>query len=258
MILTIDIGNTTVALGGVEGEQGGYAVRFTARLPTDLTWDGAAYEKGLLDVLTQQGLGPEDLEGAVLSSVVPAVEKSVAQSVQRVLGKPPVVITAESATGLTFAVPEPEKVGRDRLADGAWAAASCPLPAITVDLGTATTFNVIGKGGVFLGGAIAAGVATGLHALADRTAQLPALKVETPKGYIGRDTAECMAIGAVAGAAALVDGLVRGMERELGEPVTLLLTGGAAGYVSPLVEHPHTYDPDLLLKGLALLYEKNR
>lgn len=259
MILTIDIGNTTVTLGGVEEVPGGdCAARFMTRLGTNRSWGVSEYTAGIRNILEGRRLGPEDFRGAILSSVVPQVEEAVWKSTQEVLGKEPVRVTAASDTGLTIDLPEPDKVGCDRLADAAWAAARFPLPAVTVDLGTAATFNVIRRGGVFCGGVIAAGPEAGLRALAARTAQLPEIGLCTPERVIGRNTRESMLSGAVAGTAAMVDGIVRGIEEELGEQVTLVITGGTAAYVEPLVRHPHVYDPEVLLKGLALLYEKNR
>lgn len=259
MLLTIDIGNTTISLGGLEkAPQGDYFARFMARLDTDRGWGAAEYSAGLREILGRQQVRPDAFQGVIISSVVPQVVEAVRESAREVIGKEPLLVTVKSDTGLTIDLPEPEKVGCDRLVDAAWVAAHFPLPAVTVDLGTATTFNVIREGGVFCGGVIAAGPDTGLQALAARAAQLPKIELCVPERIVGRNTAESMLSGAVAGTAAMVDGIVRGIEEELGAQVTLVLTGGTAKYVEPLVRHPHSYDPEILLKGLALLYEKNR
>ena len=142
--------------------------------------------------------------------------------------------------------------------DAAWAAANYPLPLVTVDLGTCTTLNVVRRGGIFTGGVIAAGVETGIRALARNTAQLSAVKLKTPDHIIGKNTAECLLSGAVAGTAAMLDGIVGRIEEELGEPVTLVTTGGAARLVEPLLRHPHIHDPEMLTLGLAYLYDRNR
>ena len=126
---------------------------------------------------------------------------------------------------------------------------------MTVDLGTATTFNVLGENGVFLGGLIAPGLETGIHALASRTAQLPVLTLCPPEELIGRDTEACMRSGAVYGTAAMIDGIVSRVETELDRKVTLILTGGLAGLVEPFCLHSRVWDPQLLPKGLALLYD---
>ena len=141
--------------------------------------------------------------------------------------------------------------------DAAYAAANFPLPVVTVDLGTATTFNVVDENRVFRGGVICPGLSTGLRALGDRCAQLPQVHLGSPKSAIGTNTEKCMLSGSVMGTAVLIDGMVQRIEEELGRPVTLVVTGGLAKYVTPLCRHPLTYDPELLMKGLALLYQLN-
>ncbi len=259
MILVVDIGNTTVSFGGVSvSPRGEYRVAFTTKLDTNCSWDSADYTLALLKKLRALGREQEHFTGIVISSVVPKVLDTVRESMLSAFGLEPLVVTCESDLGISVEVPEPHKVGRDRLADAAWAAAHYPLPLVTVDLGTATTFNVVKEGGVFCGGVIAAGMETGLKALGTHTAQLPKLELETPEHVIGIDTASCMRSGAVYGAAALVDGVVRSIEEELGSQVTLVITGGGAAYIDCLVWHPHSYDPDMILKGLAYLYQRNR
>ena len=165
--------------------------------------------------------------------------------------------TPEIRTGLTMGVPAPHAVGKDRIVDAAYAAANFPLPVITVDLGTATTFNVVDENRVFRGGVICPGLSTGLRALGERCAQLPQVHLSSPKNAIGTNTESCMLSGSVLGTAVLLDGIAARIEEELGRPATLVVTGGLAKYVTPLCRHPLTYDPELLLKGLALLYQLN-
>lgn len=126
-----------------------------------------------------------------------------------------------------------------------------------MDLGTATTFNVIDHRGCFIGGAIMPGLETGFHALTQKAAQLYTVSISTPKHYIGRNTSDCMNIGVVTGMAGAVDGIVRHMEQEIGEQATLVLTGGCAELVGPLLSHAHVMDPDLLSKGIAYIYDMN-
>lgn len=250
MIIVIDIGNTNVKLVGMEGE----TVLFSGKVETNRAWTAADYAPRLQPLLEQAG----GAEGAILSSVVPPVTVSVGQAVEALLGIRPLILGPDTAFGLTVALEHPEKVGRDRLVDAAWAAENMPLPCVTADLGTATTLNVILPGKVFAGGVICAGIETGLIALSYRAAQLPKLELTVPRYVIGRNTEECMISGAVAGTAAMLDGLVRSIEEEIGHPVSLAITGGGGAYVSPLVHHEHVYDRDLTLKGLALVYEMNR
>ncbi len=251
MLLTVDIGNTTVCFSGLERtETEDYRVVFSSKRDTDPARTPEDWEMALHEIL-----GEYTFEGAVLSSVVPEVTQPVCTAVEAYLGYTPMQVNAHTDTGLTIRVPEPEKLGADRLVDAAWVAANYPLPAVTVDLGTATTMNVLGPGGVFLGGAIALGVETSLHTLGSMAAQLPPLEVSTPETLIGKTTEECMRVGAITGTAAVIDGLVSGVENRLG-PVTLVLTGGLSRWVSPLCRHAHVCDPQLLPKGLALIYDR--
>ncbi len=248
MILTVDIGNTTIALTVLERSGGDYNALFAEKIPSD----------GNFHVPLERVLGGfSSIECAVLSSVVPKLTEPVCRAVERFAGVSPKIISAASYRGiLSFAIPEPERLGLDRIADSAWAAARYPLPAMTVDMGTATTFNVIGGGigggGVFLGGIIAAGLRTALDALSERAAQLPKLAPDIPERLIGRNTAECMLSGAVIGSAAMTDGIAARVEKELGKPVTLILTGGGARLAEPFLTRGHVLEPYLLAKGLAL------
>ncbi len=193
MILAIDIGNTTVTLGGVRtAPQQAYSLEFTARIDINHTWSASQYESAIEQLFEDKNLSPSDFRGVIISSVVPSVLTLLQECVRNLFGTEPLLVTSESDLGMTFSIPHPEKVGRDRLVDAAWAAAHYPLPVITVDLGTATTFNVIRENSVFCGGAIAPGLDMGLGALSERTAQLPRLDLQTPERIIGRNTEECI------------------------------------------------------------------
>ena len=258
MILAIDIGNTTVTLGGVRiTPQQAYSLEFTARIDINHTWSASQYESAIEQLFEDKNLSPSDFRGVIISSVVPSVLTLLQECVRNLFGTEPLLVTSESDLGMTFSIPEPEKVGRDRLVDAAWAAAHYPLPVITVDLGTATTFNVVDENRVFRGGVICPGLSTGLRALGERCAQLPQVRLSSPKAAIGVNTESCMLSGSVLGTAVLLDGITQRIEEELGRPATLVVTGGLTKYVTPLCRHPLTYDPELLLKGLALLYQMN-
>ena len=243
MILAIDIGNTTVALGGIRDGR----VCFVARMDTVRTRTAAEY-RAEMDKIFAHRRHPERpmrFEGAL------------AECARHYTGRKPVIISPEIHTGLIMGVDEPHAVGKDRLVDAAYAAANFPLPVVTVDLGTATTFNVVDENRVFRGGVICPGLSTGLRALGDRCAQLPQVHLGSPRSAIGTNTEKCMLSGSVMGTAVLIDGMVQRIEEELGRPATLVVTGGLAKYVTPLCRHALTYDPELLMKGLALLYQLN-
>ena len=247
MILAIDIGNTTVALGGIRDGR----VCFVAHMDTVRTRTAAEYRAEMEKVFSHRRHPekPIRFEGAVLTSVVPQITGALAECARHYTGKKPVIVSPDIRTG--------HAVGKDRLVDAAYAAANFPLPVVTVDLGTATTFNVVDENKVFRGGVICPGLSTGLRALGERCAQLPQVHLSSPKSAIGVDTEKCMLSGSVLGTAVLLDGITQRIEEELGRPATLVVTGGLAKYVIPLCRHPLTYDPELLLKGLALLYQLN-
>ena len=186
MILAIDIGNTTVALGGIRDGR----VCFVARMDTVRTRTAAEY-RAEMDKIFAHRRHPERpmrFEGAVLTSVVPQITGALAECARHYTGKKPVIVSPDIRTGLTMGVDEPRAVGKDRLVDAAYAAANFPLPVITVDLGTATTFNVVDKDRVFRGGVICPGLSTGLRALGERCAQLPQVHLGSPKKAIGTNT----------------------------------------------------------------------
>ena len=135
MILAIDIGNTTVTLGGVRtAPQQAYSLEFTARIDINHTWSASQYESAIEQLFEDKNLSPSDFQGVIISSVVPSVLTLLQECVRNLFGTEPLLVTSESDLGMTFSIPEPEKVGRDRLVDAAWAAAHYPLPVITVDL----------------------------------------------------------------------------------------------------------------------------
>lgn len=255
MILAIDAGNTTVALGGIRDGR----VCFVARMDTVRTRTAAEYRVEMEKVFSHRRHPerPIRFEGAVLTSVVPQITDALAECARYYTGKPPVIVSPQIRTGLTMGVDEPDAVGKDRLVDAAYAAANYPLPVVTVDLGTATTFNVVDENRVFRGGVICPGLSTGLRALGERCAQLPQVHLASPQKAIGTNTAHCMLSGSVLGTAVLIDGMVQRIEEELGKPASLVVTGGLAKYVTPLCRHPLTSDPEMLMKGLALIYQLN-
>ena len=203
MILAVDIGNSNICIGGLDGMK----VLFTARMVTRPRCTGDEYTAELKFLLGRLGVTPEACEGVIVCSVVPDLTKVLADACTRLTGRKAMLVSPALNTGLTFAVDEPDRVGRDRIADATAAAAHYPLPCMTVDLGTATTYNVISSKREFLGGFILPGVQTSLRAISSGTAQLPPISPETPDHLIGRNTVECLNNGVMFGTAAMLDGL---------------------------------------------------
>ena len=253
MILAIDIGNTNICIGGLEGMNSLFSFRMVTR--PNCTPD--EYTAELRFLLRRFQFNPDECEGAILCSVVPALSNALAEAVYRLTGHEPLRVGHAIDTGLTFAIDAPERLGQDRIADAAAAAAGYPLPCMTVDLGTATTYNVIDAQRRFLGGFIVPGVLTSLRAISGRTAQLPPIAPEAPARLIGKNTVECLNGGAVFGTAAMLEGLADRVEAELGAPLTVVATGGLAPNILPCCQRDVQYDADLLFKGLAVLYARN-
>lgn len=254
MILAVDIGNTNVCIGGLDGQD----LLFTFRMVTRPRCTPDEYTAELRFLLRRVGFDATQCTGAILCSVVPALSEALAQAVHRLTGHLPLRVSHSLNTGLVFDVESPERVGQDRIADAAAAVALYPLPCMTVDLGTATTYNVIDASAHFLGGFIVPGVQTSLRAISAGTAQLPPIAPEATDHLIGRNTVECLNSGAVFGTAAMLEGLADRVEVELGQALTVVATGGLARGIIPCCRRKVLYDADLLFKGLAELYRRSQ
>ena len=237
-----------MVLSGIEGD----TIVFSGEVETNRGWDEVDYAYRLRPIVS--GV---TCRGVIISSVVPPITEAVRTAARTLLGVEPMVVDGQTETGLVVTLPEKEKIGRDRLVDAAWAAAHYPLPCMTVDLGTATTYNVISADKAFLGGFIVPGVQTSLRAISAGTAQLPPIAPEPPEHLIGANTVAALNNGAMFGTAAMLDGLADRVETELGQPLTVVVTGGLAPYIMPCCKRSIIYDADLLFKGLALLWERN-
>lgn len=253
MILAIDVGNTNVVLGCVE-DGVVKSINRMATNPNDLSND---YALKMLQSFDFDGIDYKNFEGAILSSVVPQVNRSIKAAVKKLTGLDCVVVGAGLKTGVNVKIDDPGTVAGDLITGVVGALALYEPPLIVVDMGTATTMIVVDKDGAYLGGAIMPGVGLSYSALSAGTSLLPSISIEAPKKYIGTNTVDCMKSGAVFGTAAMLDGMIDRMEDELGQSVTVVATGGIAGRIVPHCRREIKHDPDLLLKGLAILYQKN-
>ena len=253
MILAVDIGNTNIVLGAIEGER----ILFLERMATDRSATETEYLVRIRSVLLFRGIRAEELEGAVLCSVVPIVTMNVRPAVEQLIGKRAVVVGPGIKTGLRINIDNPGALGADRVADAVAAVHHYPVPLITIDMGTATTVGVVDENKTFIGGMIVPGVMVSLNALAGGTAQLPHISLDPPKHAIGRNTVECMQNGIIYHNAAGVDGMIERIEQQLGKKCTVVMTGGLSTVIAPHCKHERILDPELLLKGLVILYHKN-
>ena len=254
MILTVDIGNSNIVIGGVEED----SIVFEARLRTDATKTSDEYCIELKSLLDIYGIQAQTIEGSIISSVVPQVLNSFQTAIKKLTGKQSLVVGPGLKTGLNIKIENPAQTGADLVVGCVAALREHKPPMIVVDMGTATTMVVLDESGALVGGCICPGVKISMDALTGRTALLPGLQLDQPKRAIGKNTIECMRSGIMMGAACMVDGMIARMEAELGSPVTVVATGGIAKFVLPMCQREIVYDKDLLVKGLAALYRDNK
>ncbi len=254
MLLAIDIGNTNLVIGCMENDE----ILFKARIATDRTRTSDQYGVEIKNMMEAYGVQVSDIDDCIISSVVPPVFHSVRTGVIKVIGKQPMVVGPGLKTGLNIHVDVPSQVGSDRIVVAVAALAEYSAPLILMDLGTATTMDVVEPENVYMGGVILPGVKVALEALTSRAAQLPGISLDRPKHVIGKNTVDCMRSGMMYGTAASIDGLVERIEEELGHSCTLIATGGMAQFVAPLCKREIILEKDLLLKGLNILYKKNK
>ena len=254
MILAIDIGNSNIVIGCIENG----VIQNETRIATDLVKTSDQYCFDLKNMLSLSDVPVARLEDVIISSVVPPVLNSMRTAVLKLTGKKPFVVGPGIKTGLNILLDNPQQVGSDLIVAAVAALREYKPPLILIDLGTATTISVINKDRAYLGGCICPGVRISAEALSSRAALLPGIDLDQPRRAIGKNTTDCMRSGIMLGAACMLDGMVERMEQELGERATVVATGGIARFVLPMCRREIAYDRNLLLKGLAVLYQMNR
>ena len=228
MLLAIDVGNTNIVLGGIrDGEQ-----IFSARLKSDRSKTADQYALDIQGILTLYGVSPREVEGGILSSVVPYLQSVLPDAVKILTGVELMVVGPGIKTGLNIRTDNPASVGSDLIVAAVAARAKYKTPIAIVDMGTATTLSLVLRDNEYMGGMIIPGLWTSLNALSANAAQLPYIDLNGPAKLIGTNTVDCMRSGAINGTAAMLDGLLDRLEDELKEPVTPILTGGLSPPVS--------------------------
>ncbi len=254
MILAIDMGNTNIVVGCIDKEK----TYFIERLSTDKSKTAMEYAVSIKTVLELYSINICEIEGVIISSVVPPLIHTISGAVEKVVGKPPLVVGPGLKTGLNIKMDNPKTVGSDLIVDAVAGIKELGAPLIIIDMGTATTISVVDKDENYIGGIIAPGVRLSMEALASNTAQLYRVSLDKPRKTIGKNTIDCMKSGLVLGAASMMDGLIDRIEEELGYHAPVVATGGLAPVVIPLCKHDIMIKDDLLLKGLMIIYDKNR
>ncbi len=254
MILAIDIGNTNIVVGCIDEEK----IYFTERLSTVRTKTELEYAVDLKTVLDIYHIKRTDIEGCIISSVVPQITGIAKLAAEKILKKEVMVLGPGVKTGLNIVMDNPGQLGADLVADAVAGLDSYPVPLVVIDMGTATTISVVNSKKQYIGGMIMPGVRISLDALTARASQLSGISIDAPRHIIGKNTIECMKSGVLYSNAAALDGIIDRIEEELGEKTTVIATGGLAKKIVPHCRKEIILDEELLLKGLMLIYRKNK
>ena len=254
MILTIDIGNTNIVVGGIDKDKTHFIERIsTVRTKTELEY--AIDIKLLLDI---NKIKADQIEGGIISSVVPQITNIVKIAAEKILKTEVMVLAAGVKTGLYIKIDNPAQLGADLVANAVAGIHNYPVPLIIIEMGTATTLSVVDEKKQYIGGMILPGPRISLDALTARASQLSGISLEAPKNIVGKNTIECMKSGIVYSNAAAMDGMIERIEEEIGCKATVVATGGLAKSIIPHCKREVILDEELMLKGLYIIYEKNK
>ncbi|WP_405105871.1 type III pantothenate kinase [Paenibacillus sp. FSL K6-1217] len=255
MILVVDIGNTNIVLGVYRGSELLHHFRLsTARQST-------VDEYGVMihNLFSMSNLSFRDVEGVIISSVVPPLVQVIVEMCVKFIGKDPLLVGPGIKTGLNLRYENPREVGADRIVNAVAAIEQYKCPLVVVDFGTATTFDCIDAGANYLGGAIVPGLGISTEALYLRASKLPRIELEKPKKVIGRNTVHAMQAGIIFGYAGQVEGIVRRIKQEMNAPVLkVIATGGLASLIASETECIDEVNPMLTLEGLRIIYNRNK
>lgn len=254
MILAVDMGNTNIVLGGIEKDE----IVFECRISTDIHKTEAEYSVLIKNVFDVYKINVSDIEGSIISSVVPPLTKIISNSVKLVTGQQPTEVSINMKHPVKFVTENPSQIGADLLVAAVAALKEFAPPLIIIDMGTATTVTVIGKKSELLGVSIMPGVRISQEALSMRASQLPSISFDAPKSVIGTNTVDSMKSGLIFGNASMIDGMIDRIEAEINEEARVVATGGLAGSIVSNCKHKIPCDDSIMLKGLNILYKMNK
>ena len=254
MLLVIDIGNTNITLGVFDNDK----IVQSWRLSTEHGRTEDEYGIFLKSLLRETNLDTK-VTNAVISSVVVQLTERIEIALKKYLGINSLIISHKIKTNVILKTDNPSQIGADRIVNACAAATLYNSPAIVVDFGTATSFDIVNGKNEFIGGIITAGMKIQAEALSNKTSKLPKLNIEAPENAIGRNTIDAMLSGIVRGHAAMIDGLIEECEKELGEKTTIIATGGYSTVISKYLKRKFDYiNPDLTLIGAKILFDLNK
>ncbi len=252
MLLTIDIGNTNVVVGIFDGE----TLVTSWRLATERARMADEWWSIFSTLAASDAVDLHQLDGAILSSVVPRLTPEFTDMLSARLNRDPIILSSTIEFGIKIRIDNPTEVGADRLANTVAAFARHGGPAVVVDFGTGTNFDVVSADGDYIGGAIAPGLTLALEALTSRAARLSSVELAVPTHAIGKTTFESVQSGTVLGYIGLIEGLLTRITAELGARPFVIATGGLGGVIAPHTDAIDVYEPDLTLVGLRIIFER--
>ena len=254
MIIAIDIGNTNIVIGGISDRK----TVFECRISTDLNKTRDEYTVLLKQLFEIYKISENDVEGSIISSVVPPVTGSLKRAVEILTGVKPMEVSVKMKHNIKIVTDNPEQIGSDLLVAAVSALDEFKPPLAIIDMGTATTITVIGKDNELLGVSIMPGVKISQEALVNRTSKLPSLSFEAPESVIGTNTPDSMKSGLIFGNASMIDGMLDRIEESLGEKINAVATGGLSGSIIKHCKRNIKIDDEIMIKGLLSLYERNK
>ena len=255
MLIAVDAGNTNTSIGILDHEKVVGSFRLTTKTPRTSDEFGIC----ISTLLEQNGVEPEQVEGVIISSVVPKINYALTSCMRKYLHQDPMIIGPGTKTGIKIHTDNPREVGADRIVSVTAAHTLYHTDCIIVDFGTATTFDYVSKDGVFEYTVIAPGLGISAQALTSETAKLPEVEIKKPKSILGRNTIDGMQAGVVYGYIGLVEYIIKRMKKELKlTECHVIATGGLGRVIASETEAIETYDPDLAYKGMQIIYQKNK
>ena len=253
MILAVDIGNSIITLGGFLNSE----PEFVSRMATDPTLTSDEYASKILAILSLRGSVSNEIDGAIIASVVPQLNGVLKGAIKSLFGVDALIVGPGVKTGVPIRCDVPSSVGADLICAAVAIKEIYASAALVVDLGSTSNMLVVGEDGAFIGCAILPGVSMGLDALSEKTAQLPRVSLETPPTVIGKNTADSMRSGLLFGHASMIDGMIDKINKEYGKKLPIYLTGGFGELIGDLLSHKFELDSGLVIKGLCYIYNKN-
>ena len=255
MLLVIDVGNTNIKYGVWKDD----TMLASFRVSSRISRTADEYGSVLVNLLDNSGIKKTDVDGIIVSSVIPTLNYTICHMCEYFFGLSPLMVGPGIKTGMNIKAENPKEVGADRIVNTVAAYKKYGGPLIVIDFGTATTFNVVDKDGAFIGGVIAPGIKTSLAGLVSSTAQLPMIELVPPKKAIAKNTETNMQAGIIFGFSGLVDNIVGKIRKELGdETVKVIATGGLGEIIAKETKSISIVDRTLTLFGLKLIYDLNK